>query len=253
MDTGLELQIENQKGRSVIAYSYFTSPLKLGTPNIRGERLHLVLMMASAGILRGDSFWYEITCGENTKTLITEQSYSKIFDTGKEGAKKHMEICVGKNASLYYCPSAVIPFAGSSFHNSMNVRLDKESEFICSDILAAGRVGMGEQFAFSSYRNRICVMVEDKPVWLEHCYLCPEQMDVSKMVFLDGYTHQGTFYYYGKKENQEKLLEYKAKAPVLLAVTQASAGVCFRVLANTAQDIEEEFLSLQKEVGYCEG
>lgn len=254
MDTKLKLQIENHKGRSAVAYSYFTSPLKIGTPNMQGERLHLVLMMASAGILKGDNFQYEINCAENTKAMITEQSYTKIFDTGNEAAKKHMEIRLEGNASLYYRPSAVIPFAGSSFDGSMTVRLDKESEFVCSDILAAGRVGMGEQFAFLHYRNRVCVMVEDKPVWLDNCYLQPEKMDLTKMVFLDGYTHQGTFYYYGKKEKQEKLLAYETKGKVMLAKTSAAAGVCIRVLANTAQDIEEEFAqleySIESEISY---
>lgn len=245
METKLNLQIQNCRGKSEVTYSNFTSPLKIGTPNIQEERLQLVLMMASAGILKGDSFQYEITCGNDTKTLITEQSYTKIFDTGEQGAEKHMEIQLEGNASLFYRPSAVIPFAGSSFDSFTTVRLNRESEFLCSDILAAGRVGMGEKFAFSHYRNRICVMVEERPVWLEHCYLQPETMDLTKMVFLDGYTHQGTLYYYGKEEKQQKLLSYETEAPVMLAKTSAVAGVCIRVLADTAQDIEEEFARLE--------
>lgn len=246
MDTKLELQIENIQGRTAIAHSYFTSPLKLGTPNCRGERLQLVLMMASAGILKDDHFQYEITCGEDTKSVITEQSYSKIFDTGEGSASRQMEICLEKNASLFYCPSAVIPFAGSSFDSSMTVKLDKASEFVCMDILAAGRVGMGERFAFSHYRSRICVMVEEKPVWLEHCCLNPAQMEVSNMVFFDGHTHQGTFYYYGEKEKQERLLAYETTGEAVLAKTQPAAGICIRVLADTAQDIEEEFAGLKE-------
>lgn len=246
MDTKLELRIDKEHGRSAVTYNYFTSPLKTGIPVSQDERLHLVFMMASAGILKGDCFQYDIVCLENTKTTITEQSYTKIFDTGWEGAKKNMEIRLEKNASLYYRPSAVIPFENSSFESSMIVYLDKESEFACSDILTAGRVGMGEQFDFLQYRNRICVMVEEKPVWLEHCYLWPKKMNLTKMVFLDGHTHQGTFYYYGRKEKQEALLSYDTKAPILLASTAAAAGICIRVLADTAQDIEEEFARLEE-------
>lgn len=250
METKLKLQIENRSGKTAVTYSNFTSPLKIGTPNIQEERMQLVLMMASAGILKGDSFQYEITCGSDTKTLMTEQSYTKIFDTGEQGAEKRIEIRLKGNASLFYRPSAVIPFAGSSFDSYTTVRLSRESEFLCSDILAAGRVGMGETFAFSHYRNRICAMVEERPVWLEHCYLQPQQMDLTGMVFMDGYTHQGTLYYYGKEEKQKKLLSYETAAPVMLAKTSAAAGVCIRILANTAQDIEEEFARLEEEVGY---
>lgn len=135
MNTRLELQIKNIQGRTAVSHSYFTSPLKLGTPNVPGKRLNLVFMMASAGILKGDCFQYEITCGEDTKTLITEQSYSKIFDTGEGSASRQIEIRLEKNASLFYCPNAVIHFADSSFDGGMTVRLDKESEFACMDIL----------------------------------------------------------------------------------------------------------------------
>lgn len=248
METKLELQIENNHGKTAVTHSYFTSPLKLGIPNTRQERLRVVLMMASAGILQGDCFQYEITCKENTKTEITEQSYSKIFNTGEGNASKQIEIYLEKNASLYYCPKAVIPFAEGSFQGDMTVHLERESEFVYTDILAAGRVGMGERFAFSRYRNRICVMEEERPVWLDHCYLNPQQMDVEKMVFFDGYTHQGTFYYYGEKEKQEKLLSYEPQGEVVLAKTQPAAGVCIRVLAHTAQDIEEEFQRLQERI-----
>ena len=89
-------------------------------------------------------------------------------------------------------------------------------------------------------------MEEERPVWLDHCYLNPQQMDVEKMVFFDGYTHQGTFYYYGEKEKQEKLLSYEPQGEVVLAKTQPATGVCIRVLAHTAQDIEEEFQRLQE-------
>lgn len=252
MDTRLELRIEEIQGKTAVAYSYFTSPLKIGTPKICVDRLHLVLMMASAGLLKDDRFQYHITCGKNTKTILTEQSYSKIFDTGEGRAARKIEICLRENASLCYRPSAVIPFAGSSFDGNMTIKLEKESEFLCSDILAAGRVGMGERFAYSHYRNRVCVIADGKPVWLDHCYLEPKQMDLTKMVFLDGHTHQGTFYYYGSEEKQNRLLAYKAKGPVMMAGTAAAAGVCIRVLADTAQDIEEEFTRLEKEVGYDE-
>lgn len=105
---------------------------------------------------------------------------------------------------------------------------------------------MGERFVFSHYRSRICVMIEEKPVWLENCCLNPAQMKASDMVFFDGHTHQGIFYYYGNIENQEKLLAYRTKAPVVMAGTSVGAGVCIRVLADTAQDIEEKFTALKE-------
>ncbi len=64
------------------------------------------------------------------------------------------------------------------------VELDKESEFFYSDLVTAGRIGMGEKFAFRHYRSRVCVSVDGQPVWLEQCLLEPEQMDLTNMGFL---------------------------------------------------------------------
>ena len=75
-------------------------------------------------------------------------------------------------------------------------------------------------------------------------------MDADSLFFYDGHTHQGTFYYYGPKENQEKILAWRETAieqiermesGIRLGVTQAQEGICVRVLADTAQDIEEIF------------
>lgn len=253
MATELKLHISEQNGKSVIAESYFTSPLKLGTPHTGSDRLEVVLMMASAGILKGDCFRYEIVCGRNTKAFLTEQSYSKIFDTGEGKAEKNQTITVSEGASLYYRPCAVIPFGGSSFQGKMDVKLEADSEFAYADILAAGRIGMGERFRFRKYSNRICVSAEDRPVWIDNCLLVPGRMETEGMLFFDGFTHQGTFYYYGTAEKEEILLNYfsgktemsqeeeKKRICLKYGVSKALKGVCIRILAYTAQDIEDFF------------
>lgn len=247
MVTELKLRIGLENNKSVVTESSFTSPLKLGLPNHEDDRLKVVLMMASAGILKGDEFEYHIYCASGTKTFLTDQSYTKIFDTGDGMAKKRQNIQVKGNASLYYFPCAVIPFRGSSYEGDIIIKLDKESEFVYADILSTGRIGMGECLAFHSYRNRVCVEVEERPVWLDQCLLLPDSMDLKELLFFDEYTHQGTFYFYGKEEKQKQLLDWNTNwqkennGKILVGMTEALQGVCMRVLAHTAQEIEELF------------
>ena len=247
MATELKLCVDVQDEKSVVKDFFFSSPLKLGLPNYEGERLNVILMMASAGILKGDEFCYHVSCKKGTKTLLTEQSYTKIFDTGDGSAKRHQTIQLEEEASLYYYPCAVIPFQNSTYDGDITVNLMETSEFAYADILASGRVGMGECFGFCHYRNRICVELNGVPIWMDHCVLEPKTMDVSELIFFDGYTHQGTFYYYGSKEKQERLLRWqesnaqRMKEELVCGVTNASQGICIWVLANTAQDIEELF------------
>ena len=181
-DTQLRLDIGLSGKKSSITDCYFTSPLKLGIPNTEGDRLKVVLMMASAGILKGDSFAYSINCQPHTKLLLTEQSYTKIFQTGDVGAKRVQKIQIGEGASLYYHPCATIPFAGSRFDSSLHVNMNRDSEFAYTDIVTAGRVGMGERFFYTHFSNRVTVCVEERPVWIDNCFLEPQSMDVESMI-----------------------------------------------------------------------
>lgn len=247
-DTQLRLDIGLSGTKSRIADSYFTSPLKLGTPNMDGDRLKVVLMMASAGILKGDSFAYSINCQPYTKLLLTEQSYTKIFQTGDVGAKKDQKIQIGEGASLYYYPCAVIPFAGSRFDSSLYVNMQGNSEFAYTDIVTAGRVGMGERFQYTHFSNRVTVCVEGRPVWIDNCFLEPQSMDLENMLFFDGFTHQGVFYYYGDSKKEALLLQYchAESEHVVYGASRAIKGVCVRALSNTAQNIEELFEQLKE-------
>lgn len=242
--TELLLEIGMCGTRSQITKSYFTSPLKLGLPKTEKDRLKIVLMMASAGVLGGDTFLYRIHCRPHTRTLITEQSYTKIFDTGDEGAAKTQHICVDPGASLYYCPQTVIPFAGSRYDSTLMIDIARSSELLYTDIVTAGRVGMGEQFAFRHYHSRVCVHIDGKPAWIDNCLLEPMSMDMQSMLLFDHYTHMGTLYYYYSWDNvMEKILQLHNKSydKMLVGVSRAFQGVCLRVLAHCAQDIEELF------------
>ena len=242
MTTELKLETGIWYGRTEVIDSYFTSPLKLGIPAAFGERRKIVLMMASAGILKGDTFDYHIRCGAGTKNLLTEQSYTKIFDTGEGGAERRQNIEVLEGASLYYRPCPVIPFKGSRFDGWTQVCLAADSEF------AYG--GMGECFLFSHYRNRVWVTVEGKPVWMDHCLLEPENMSLENLVFFDGFTHQGTFYYYGPKEKQEQLFSYRPEnKEIRYGVSGAVKGIGIRILAGCAQDIERIFEEIEENIG----
>lgn len=246
MNTELRLHVELQNGRTTACERFCTSPLKVGMPKTENDRLHLILMMASAGVLEGDNFHYKMKFGAGTKTLITEQSYTKIFNTGEGGASKHQIISLEGNASLYYRPSTVIPFQNSTYDGELLVDLDSDSEFEWSDIVAAGRVGMGEALAFRRYHSRVLVHSQGVPVFIDHCLMEPMSMPLEKNCFLNGRTHQGSYYYCGPAEREEELLNWFHAANFnalngnpLVSMTQAKRGICVRMLGSNAQDLEE--------------
>ncbi|MGN0484931.1 MAG: urease accessory protein UreD [Lachnospiraceae bacterium] len=265
MLTELRLEIEQKNNRSVVSDRYFTAPLKLGIPKLSGDRLEVFCMLASAGLLEGDEHLYTIQCKENTKSRFTDQSYTKLFRMNEGEATKSQQIFLEKNASFFYCPHAVIPFQNSAYTGKMRVTLEESSEFFYTDIFAVGRVGMGETFAFRSYRNRVEVMLKNRPVWIDNTCFFPEKMKLDQSVFFDHATHMGTLYYYGPKEKQiriQKEMEEEIQQQtfftnvppkkgkqfpaVFASVTEAVEGICIRALSRTAQEIELLFEKIEK-------
>ena len=255
MATELKLTVaKNKKTKeSCIKEDYFTAPLKIGEPRSDDERLHLIFMMASAGILKGDEFLYNIRCEKDAKLLITEQSYSKLFDMGEDGiAEKHMQVEVQEGASLWYRPCAVVPFKNSCFKSSADINVQKGGELLWTDIFTAGRVGMGERFVFRHYESRTRVRYDGHLVWMDGSLLEPDEFDMKNLFYYDNYTHQGTCFYCGDDETEKRLLEMDFNDEkydnVYAGITRAKKGVCVRVLANRSQDIEELFENIVHEI-----
>lgn len=257
--TKLELVMAKAYGDTFIKENYYTAPLKIGTPHAEGSLKKVVIMMASAGVLKGDRFDYQIICEDFTKTELTEQSYTKIFDTQDGMAERRVSITVGEEAVLDYNPCPVIPFGGSAYKGSTEIFLRKTSVLFYSEIMAVGRIAMGERLKFRLYENKISVFVDGNPVYLEFNQYEPKKQSLNSMFFLDGYTHQGSFYCYTpqKIENgrlQEDISDvienykrenYIAQDEILYGISEAKEGFVLKVLGNGAQDIDEIFLAVR--------
>lgn len=247
METKLRLETIQTVNGTQILEQYFTSPLKLGFPKAYGKRRVIMLMMASAGVLRGDTFDYDMNIRKDSCVLLTEQSYTKLFDMGIKGlAKKKVQIRMEEGASLYYRPCATIPYQRSEFSCENIFYLDKRSEFAFCDIFSIGRIAMGEQFAFRKYRSKSTVFIDNIPVWMDNCCYEPDKVDYATLIFFNSYTHQGSFYYYGVEDKLKMVLDFVenkncASKDIYYGISRAQKGICIRALANSSQCLEELF------------
>jgi len=242
-------------GRTMAEDYYFTAPYKIGLPRTEGEGQKVVIMMASAGLLKGDRAECRILCGEDTQTELTDQSYTKVFDTGDGEASRNTEITVGDRGVLDYHPCPVIPYANSTFCGHTQIDLKETSTLYFTEIMTAGRIAMGEKFTFRRFENRVQIHVEGRPVYLELNKMIPEKQQMEDFFYFDGWTHQGTFYYYSPQMASVQVLKAAAdsvirqyldeiKMPetsIFYGITEARKGMAWKILACRAQDIEEIF------------
>jgi urease accessory protein len=213
----------------------FSSPLKIAKPFYRDNGYtELMIMCASPGMLSGDRFEMRFDLGANTKTIISTQSYQKLYDTGDETARQNVQIQVGENAELFYCPHPVIPFAKNRFHSNVEITLKPSSRLFFGDILCCGRYGMGERFAFSHHLVRTFVFIDGKPAFLDAVRLVPHEVAPGGIGFFEGYSCQGLLYLYGYGP-----VSLPESPRLEAAITRASEGYSIRILNDDAAAIHQ--------------
>ena len=218
----------------------FTAPFKLTSPFYIGTTAEIMIMQASAGLLKGDSHEFDIAVSPHTSAVITEQSYTKIFKTDDGFASKHVKISVGEDAKLYYLPCPTIPFAGSSFRSVTEIDLSPGSKLMLWDITACGRVGMGELFKFREYRSSLRVRLNGRLVYADNTRLVPSEHALSSIGCFEGYTHMGTAYFYGFEND----FEFTDSNNVLSAFTHPTEGILVRALSHSGESLTKYFRSL---------
>jgi urease accessory protein len=223
----------------------FSSPLKIAKPFYRDDGYtELMIMCASPGMLSGDRFDIRFDMGENTKTIISTQSYQKLYNSGDETVLQNVQIHAEENAELFYCPYPAIPFAKNRFRSNMEIALKPSSRLLFGDILSCGRHGMGERFAFSGYTSRTIVSIDGKPVFLDAVRLIPHEAALSGIGFFEGYACQGLLYLYGYEN-----VSLPESANISAALTKSREGYSVRLLSDDTaavyQFLKDLFLMLK--------
>lgn len=228
----LWMKAEAAGERTILTDTYFTAPLKIARPFYRKNYTEVMMMAASAGMLEGDSYEIALRLESGARIKFTGQSYTKIFQSQKDGASQRTEIRLGEGAFLSYLPRPVIPFGGSIYSAHTDVFLEESSRLFLCDIMSCGRVAMEERFLFSEYRSRTTVFLKGTPVFLDHVWLRPDSFAVSGPGFFEGCHHVGMMYCYGADPGPIPELP-----GVSTAVTAAYRGTCIRVMGDTAENI----------------
>lgn len=241
------IQAELKNGRTVLKDTYYTAPFKIMRPFMQGSRSKVIVMTASAGILAGDRYDLKYEVGEGADLVITGQGYTKIFNTESSYSKQCLRAEVAKNGRMAYLPYPAIPFTGSDYRSHICASLNKESTFICSDIVACGRSMSGERFGMKRFHSRMEVYVAEELVFLDNCMLQPEKINYASMGFFDTYSHMGTLYIYIPGDTTALIEEIRA-LPFTgrRGTSMARKGVIVRALADSGDEIHDFFMRISE-------
>ena len=128
-------------GRTILEDLSFTAPYKIMMPfEKENGGIQIMPLCASAGIMAGDSQEFSYHVKEGADLEVLSQSFEKIHKMDEGSAARTIEVQVDKNATLYYYPQPVIPFAQSAFDSKMTIHLEDEtSRLFLLEIISCGR------------------------------------------------------------------------------------------------------------------
>lgn len=242
----VNIKTKSKNNKAILDDVYFTAPFKIMKPFYKNnDYMNIMIMSSSAGIMAGDKQEYNITVGENTKLEITSQAYEKIHKMSEGKAFRNCYINVEKNSLFKYNPQPTIPFAQSSFENTMKINLkDLSSKLILIDIISCGRSAYGEKFKYNYYKSYIEVKCSEKLIYRDNTLYDPKLFNLDKYGFFEGYDHLANILicnYNGCENNIKPIVDILEECEEITggATLTKENDICIKILGFSGQKLSE--------------
>lgn len=169
----LRLDYARQGQNTIVARSRCTSPWHFVPPIYLDDTgsAYTLLLNPSGGLVGGDRLSIEMSLDTETHVLISTPSANRVYRSLTEPSIQNIHVSIGKGAVLEWAPEPTIPFAGSRFCQRLHVTLDPGATVLLWDAVAAGRIAMGERWAFASLQNEIRIISASGASVLERYHL----------------------------------------------------------------------------------
>lgn len=249
----ISFRAENQEGRTILRDLSFTAPYKIMAPFQKPDGgIRVMPLCASAGIMKGDRQEFTYRVGEYTNLEILSQSFEKIHRMEGGCAQRNIYAEAAPHSVFCYYPQPVLPYAGSAFDSTMEIRLaDETSRFFLLEIISCGRSARGERFQYRRFSSRVRVYRGGRLIYHDNTRCEPERMPMEGIGMYEGYSHMANIFLTSAGSlSEEKLYEILQAFPECDGgITRLASGDMAvrafahraQLLQNLAERLKEEF------------
>ena len=246
MNSTVHIRTGVRNGKSFLQECFYTPPFKIAdiTENRRDNKLRLMVMNTSPGVLDGDEYAISISLDAGASLQLDTQSYQRLFQMKKD-ATQTMEVAMEKRSSLHYLPHPLVPHKAASFTTKSKIYLSENCTLCWGEIVTSGRDLRGESFLFSRFHSITDIYLHNKLVVRENLLMRPGMDDLTGMGQLEGYTHQASLIYLNEEAmipdfikqicsclNAERRIEFGCtRLPV--------NGLLVRILGRSGEQLHE--------------
>ena len=170
--TSARLVFERVGPCSVVRSAFATSPLRLLTPRNHGHAAWAYTSTLGGGLVGGDEVRLEVRVGGGAAAVLATQGETRVYRSSR-GCRSELVARVGEGGLLALLPDPTVCFAGASYRQRTEVRLDPRASLVLVEKLAAGRSARGERWAFRRYEGDLTVHRGDRGILAESVLLDP--------------------------------------------------------------------------------
>lgn len=149
MDGHLEIECGlDASGRPVLTHQRFCAPFHISKPFEESGALVVNMVNSTPGYFAGDRLQVSAVAKNGAHLVVTAPSASRAHRAKSGKAVLHQRLSVKHGALLEWIPEIFIPHAGACFAQHTKVDVEAGGTLLFCEMMAPGRVAMGEQFVF---------------------------------------------------------------------------------------------------------
>lgn len=223
VNAALAIEAVLRNDRTALKQLFCTQPFKVAnvTEDKTQQKLALMLMSSSPGVLDGDVYAMSLALGEGCRLSLETQAYQRLFQM-QTGASQQLRVQMAKNSFFSYLPHPVVPHRASAFAATNHIFMEENCTLLWGEVLSCGRMLNGEVFQFSSYHSCTSIYLKNKLVVKENLLLRPQQVSTSTLGQMEEFTHQATLLYLDEHVDVKHLAD--AAAAMLEQQPQVAFG-----------------------------
>ncbi|GDY21496.1 hypothetical protein LBMAG56_28430 [Verrucomicrobiota bacterium] len=252
------LVVERVSGQSAVTAAWASSPLKLLVPRPRGSSVWAYLSSFGGGLVAGDETVLDLRLAAGTRAFLSTQASTKVYRNPHQRACGHrLGATLGADALLVFAPDPVQAFAGSSYVQRQEFRLQSGASLVLVDWFTSGRSACGERWAFNRLQSRNEIFFGDERVLVDSLLLDPADGALAKPHRLGRFNCIALVVLLGPalREAAASVLADVAQQPVTRRaplVCSASAirdGALLRIAGEHVEDVGREIHRQLRELG----
>jgi urease accessory protein len=172
------------RGRSVVRARRQRFPLRTTVPffldSAAPDMSFVYIQNPTGGVFEGDRLLTSVTADAHVRLHVTTQSATKLYRMQSGVAEQELRFVLSHGAYVEHVPDALIPQAGSRYHQLLDVSVAHGAVFVSAETVAPGRRAHGERFAYDLLELTTVVRRDGRELCADRLRLAPGRSPVDR-------------------------------------------------------------------------